>query len=97
MRYTANRQGIARLLVSGEMHDALRDVGERAADFAASIAPRDSGEYAASFVVGTEVHDERATAILGNTDPGAAAIEWGTSDTTGHHTLSRTIDWIEAL
>ncbi len=97
MRYTPDRRGVARLLVSGDMADTMREVGERAADFAASVAPRDTGEYAASFAVDVETIDGRATAIVGNTDPGAAAIEWGTADTTGHHVLARTLDWVEAL
>lgn len=97
MRYTPDRRGVARLLVSSDMAATMRDVGERAADFAASVSPRDTGDYAASFVVDVEDVDGRATAVVGNTDPGAAAIEWGTSDSTGHHVLTRTLDWVEAL
>lgn len=96
MRYTPDRRGIARMLTSTEMHATMRDLGERTADFAASIAPRDTGEYAGSFVAATEDIDGRATAIVGNTDPGAAAIEWGTSDSLGHDVLTRALDWAEA-
>lgn len=95
MRYTPDRRGVARLLVSDDMAQTMAEVGERAADFAASVAPRDTGEYASSFVAGVEVHDGRATAIVGNTDPGAAAIEWGHEAASGHHTLARVLDWTE--
>ena len=95
MRYRPDRHGVARLLTSDAMQSTMREVGERAADFAASIAPRDTGAYASSFVVGVETHDGRATAIVGSTDEGAAAIEWGAEHRAGHHTLARVLDWIE--
>lgn len=95
MRYVPSRAGLARVLVSSDMESVMRDVGERAADFAASVAPRDTGEYAQSFTVDVEVHDGRATAVVASVDPGAAAIEWGAGTRAGHHTLARVLDWVE--
>ncbi len=96
MRYTPDRRGVARLLTSTDMADTMADVGARAADFAASVAPRDTGAYASSFVASVEVHDGRQTAIVASTDEGAAAIEWGGGNRQGHHTLARVLDWTES-
>lgn len=95
MKYTPDHRGIARFLVSDDMHDTMQQIGDEAAAYAASIAPRDTGEYAGSFVVQTENQDGRATALVGNTDPGAATIEWGARGSSGHLTLTRTLDYME--
>src|SRR5262245_4643936 len=101
MRYVPDHQGVAALLVAPQMQATMLLYGHQAKGFAESIAATyaETGDYARSFDVEVEIVDGRATAILSNDDPGAATIEWGRRHprvTEGHHTLSRTVDWIEA-
>lgn len=100
MRYVADHKGVGALLVSPRMHATMLVTATTAKGFAESIAPYSPGphkHYRDQFDVDVDVVGDRATATLANTDKAAASIEWGTSDTAGHHTLSRVIDWIEAV
>lgn len=92
MRYTPDHAGIAKLLVSDDMGDAMRTVAQAGAAFAVGIAPIESGEYKASFDIDVEVQgpNPRQTAILANTSDHAFAVE------LRDHVLGRTIDLIEA-
>lgn len=99
MRYQPNHRDVAKLLVTGDMKDAVEGAARAGAAYAESISPHETGEYAASFEVsvGTETGPggERATAYLANTADHAAAVEWGTGNRAGSHILSRTGDAIE--
>ncbi len=70
-------------------------------DTAEDIAPRDTGRYSRSFRVRASrnggVNRDRAAGIVYSTDPGAAAIEFGSTrpDGTriaGHYTLTTAMD-----
>lgn len=95
MRYSQDRKGVAALLVGRDMRQAMRLVGLSALGHAVAIAPKETGDYAKSFVVDVDILDGRATAVLANTDKGGAAIEWGATGSHGHFTLTRTADWVE--
>jgi hypothetical protein len=61
----------------------LAETAEEAKRIAEQVAPRSSGAYSERFVVnGTS---------LGNTDPAAHIIEWGSSDTRPHGTLRKAV------
>jgi hypothetical protein len=85
---------------------ALQQAAQLGADYARSIAPRDSGDYAASIRVedgptvgGTGRFAARQSVNLVATDPAAAAVEWGRGGRAGgrggHRVLGRAVDVIE--
>jgi hypothetical protein len=78
------------------MVEAMKSRAERGKVFAESIAPVDTGEYAASFEVesGTHggLHGDRAYATLKNTDPAAPYVEFGNGHDNGEHVLTRALD-----
>lgn len=93
--YRPDRQGMKALMRSdgiGRACERAAQAGQRAAEAA---APRDSGEYATSFRTRRETvtvsGEQRAGAVLENTAPHAAAVEWR----NGAHVLSRAVDAIE--
>lgn len=70
---------------------------QRGRDEAERISPRDTGDYASSFRVRSEMvragysNEPRAGAVLENVSDHAAAVEWR----HGHHVLARVVDTIE--
>lgn len=97
VRYTPPTAAELKALAGlGPVHDAMDEAAERGAQHARSIAPVDSGDYRSKFGV---KHSRRgqgpAVALIVNDDPGAMAIEHGTSDTPPHNVLSKTADWLE--
>lgn len=94
--YAPNHHGIGQLLKSDDMLATMESVAEAGADYARSISPVVTGEYAGAFEVAGEVLDERATGLIYNTSEHGAAVEWGSEHQEGHHVLARTADWIEA-
>lgn len=106
MRYVPDHRGVARMLVSDDMGDAVEAAARAGEAFAKSIAPigrrasdNDDERYVASFEIsrGTETGrgGARVTAYLTNTAGHAAAVEWGTGNRAGNHVLSRTVDHLE--
>ena len=92
MRYEANHRGVAQLLVSDGMADAMKDAALAGQFFAESIspdAPPYAAGYVASFDTDVEVQGDRQTGILANTSGHAFAVE------LRDHVLGRTADWIE--
>lgn len=92
MRYVPDHAGVARLLVSDDMGDAMRSVAQAGMALAISNSPVESGEYKASFDIDVEVQgpNPRQTAILANTSDHAFAVE------LRDHVLGRVADFIEA-
>lgn len=96
--YKPDRAGMDALVQSLDMGRAMVQVAEVGRRWAESAAPRDSGEYAGSFQVRQETvrfrgrfSGDRAGAVLENTAPHAAAVEWR----QGRHVLARAVDVIE--
>jgi hypothetical protein len=73
------------------MQREMQQVAEQVKSKAEAIAPRDSGQYAASFrvEVGVREDNSRAQAKVINDDPIASYVEWGTSRTPRHRVLGR--------
>lgn len=97
IRYQWDIASTNELMNDPEMVAVLRAAAERGAEYAASIAPRDTGEYARSFEVETSTksgpaHD-RAEARLINTSDHATQVEFVNHG--GARVLGRTVDVIE--
>lgn len=98
--YRPDHKGTGELLVAPEMHRLVAAGAEAGREYAVSISPdREpySEGYIASFEVETGRTDtiarsRRATAIVRNTAPYAAVVEWQWD----HHVLARTADFIES-
>lgn len=90
-RFKASFVGIGRMIRSPRMESEMRRRAERVRQQAAASAPRDTGQYAASFRVlsgryGGAKHD-RAFGRVVNADAAAPYVEWGTSRQEAQHTL----------
>lgn len=91
VQYVPDRVGMASLALSSKMSGAMVEAAEVGRRFAESKAPRESGRYAASFVVvpvtvrAGHANEPRAGAMLANTAPYAASLEWG----DGYHLLGQ--------
>ena len=96
MRYDPDHRGMARLLVQTSMANPLEGLAEDAIDYAMSISPVESGNYASSFEAHAEVEDGRQTVTIVNTADYASYVEWGGRGTEGHHVLAKVADFIEA-
>jgi hypothetical protein len=93
MTYVAFPSGIRDLMRSEPMRRAMEQAAQRGKAYAESIAPRDSGEYATSFVVTSGIGKSRAFAVLANTAPHAVVVELVNGG--GQRVLGRTVDVIE--
>lgn len=87
-RFRASYSGIGELARSLQMEAEMRRRAEKIAVFARATAPRDTGDYASRFEVDSGVRTDRAYGSVTNTHPAAFQIEYGTSDTPAHHTLT---------
>lgn len=106
--YEPDRRSIARCAVGPELHEAVHDVVENIArPFAIGISPRRTGAYSRSFQLDTTYVAmgfpqlmTRVAARLVNTDPGAAAIEYGKRNRRGEqrgaHVLQKTLEMLTA-
>jgi hypothetical protein len=101
VEFVPDHRGLAQMLRGAEVHDLVMDRARAGAQFAESIAPRRTGEYAAG------IHAEegglggprynRPVGLIVATAPHSAAVEWGNDHQTHpHHVLARTIDIVEA-
>ncbi len=96
--FELDRGGIRKIARDAPLRLAVREVATKAKAHAESIAPHRTGAYASRF----EINFTRVTvrglrrigARLVNTDPAAAKIEWGTSKTPAHLTLTKTLQWL---
>ena len=108
MRYEPNHSDVGKILVSDEMGDAMEAAARAGIGYAQTIAPRETGEYAASFDVERRIdyggRSPRVAVDIVNNADHAAAVEWGRTYVTddgeavsydGHHILARTADFIE--
>jgi hypothetical protein len=94
IRYRPDLRGTNELMRSAGMEALMREHAQRGKAFAEGIAPRHTGDYAASFRVtstrsGGPRHN-RATAYLYNDSPHAIYVE--VKD--GYHVLARAADVI---
>lgn len=97
VQYEADHKGIAALLVAPEMMNLVAQGAAEGMQYAISISPKDTGDYASSFEVeaGLVVKtggNRRAAARLVNNSDHAVNVEW----TNGDRVLGRTVDHIEA-
>lgn len=91
-RYRANYRGIGEMLSSRAMQLDMHSRANKVKAVAEATAPKNSGEYAASFEVSSGVRDEptrRAYGRVENTDPKAIHLEFGTSGTPKFRTLGK--------
>ena len=93
--YEPDRDGVRRFAESPALQEAALDAAEAGATFARSIAPVDTGEYAASFEVVPAVVDSpqgpRHGAVLVNTAAHAIYVD----GVDGYRVMARTLDAIE--
>ena len=80
------------LMASDLVQDGLTEVAETGRAIAEATAPVETGHYRSRFRV---EHTAGGVQIV-NDDEAALAIEFGTSDTPAHLTVSRMIDQLEA-
>lgn len=101
VKFVPDHRGLAELLRGAEVHELVMDRARGGAQFAQTIAPRRTGEYAA----GIQAEDgglggrrrDRPVGVVIATAPHSAAVEWGNQrQPHPHHVLARTIDVIEA-
>lgn len=107
-RYDLDHGGLAEVLVSDAMGDAMRAHAAAALPVAVALSPVGrTGDYAQSFTVDSEVdtttRSPRQVGILANESDHAAPVEFGRSYDTadestlsydGHHVLARVADMI---
>jgi hypothetical protein len=88
-KFKANYRGIGQMLKTHPtvIGGVVREAG-RIATVATVTAPRRSGHYAESFEVSVKRRKDRTIAKVTNTDDAALSIEFGTSDTPAHYTLT---------
>lgn len=98
--YKPDHKGIARLLVSPEMHQLVTRAAEEGKRYAVSISP-DAEPYGEGYIASFRVEggktekvagSNRAAAHLVNTSPHATAVEYA----NGSRVLGRTVDHIES-
>ncbi|WP_394360731.1 hypothetical protein [Amycolatopsis sp. SB7-3] len=101
VEFVPDHRGLAQLLRGAEVHGLIMDRARGGAQFAETIAPRRTGEYAA----GIQAEDgglggrrrDRPVGLIVATAPHSAAVEWGNDhQNQPHHVLARTIDIVEA-
>lgn len=101
VEFVPDHRGLAELLRGPEVYDLVMDRARGGAQFAQSIAPRRTGEYAA----GIQAEDgglggrrrDRPVGLIVAAAPHSAAVEWGNErQPHPHHVLARTIDAVEA-
>lgn len=89
--FNADYRGLGELLSSYEMEAEMRRRADKVAARFEATAPRETGQFASSAQVSSTrrggVRKDRAAGVVTVTDPAAAHIELGTSDTPAHHTL----------
>lgn len=97
--FTPNPAGIQAMASSEWMQERMRKRAEAGRRYAHQIAPRRTGNYAASFKIETGVKDGRAYALLYNdvrswTDgyPYSLALEFGTKYMRAQRILGRCLD-----
>lgn len=99
VRYVPDHEGVAGYLLSPEVRRMLHDRAAGAAQYAAAIAPVESGAYAASIHTedggtGGPKRDRAAARVVADVEY-AAAVEFGNARVPPHHTLAATIPMIE--
>ena len=91
-KFRASYKGIGEILRSQQMQREMADRADRVKSTAEALAPRETGDYAASFRVETEIREgktRRAVAKVINDSPHATYVEWGTSRTPRHRVMGR--------
>lgn len=90
--FQLNRRGVGELLNSPQMEAAMRECAEVVRERAAESVNSDSGDFVDSLAVTSTrsggVSGDRATARVESSDPGALAIEFGTT-VRGQRTAQR--------
>jgi hypothetical protein len=105
--FQMDRKGMARCAMGPELADAVHSVVEdRAMPYAIGISPvsdRNHEHYVEAFstIMGTATIRSlrRVAALLINSSPHAAAVEWGNArtDGKGHRVLGRTLDHLNGV
>ena len=85
-RYQPDRRGMRKLMKSPDIAKITEAAAENAANYAASIAPRDTGEYADSFEVESRIVGDRQTSVVFNSVKYANTLE------QRYRVLARSVD-----
>jgi hypothetical protein len=91
-KFRGDYKGIGKILRSTQMQREMETRAERVKSKAEALAPRDSGQYSASFRVETGVREgrkPRAVSKVINDARNAPYVEWGTSKTPRHRTMGK--------
>jgi hypothetical protein len=101
VRWDWDYEGFDRLLCGPEMEALMGELVHKGEAAAVAMAPEYTGDYRRSFEtetgVGSPAPDggKRAYGKLRNTDPAAAAIEYGNSHNHhAHYVLTRAVDFM---
>lgn len=105
VEFEMDRNGMRKVAGGAELRLAVGIIARKGLAYAESIAPERTGDYKRSFdVVMSRVvvaGMRRVAAKLVNTDPAAAAIEWGAhvggGETPAHRTLGRTLAFLGSV
>jgi hypothetical protein len=102
VEFVPDHRGLGQLLRGAEVHDLVMDRARAGAQFAQTIAPRRTGEYAAGIHaedggLGGPRHD-RPLGLIVATAPHSAAVEWATITRSTRTTCSpaRSTSWRRA-
>lgn len=94
-RFSADYGGIGEMIRAPLMEAEMRRRATLIKERARSIAPMDTGQFKDRFHVDSGrrggLKNDRAWASVTNSDPAAVSIEFGTSKTAAHHTLTTAI------
>lgn len=91
-RFRGNYKGIGEILRSAQMQTEMAQRAEKVKAKAETLAPRHTGQYAASFRVETGIRagdKPRAESKVINDDAAAVYVEYGTSRTPRHRVMGR--------
>lgn len=92
-RFKMSRKGVGQLLRSPMILQEMVRRAEVMKSVGEAIAPVERGTYKASFFVRPVARGgrrrDRATAVVGNSSPHGAHVEYGTDKVPAHHVLLR--------
>lgn len=92
-KFKMSKKGVGQLLRSQPVLSEMVRRAEVIKGVAEGIAPVETGRYKASFFVAAVPRGgrrrDRAVAVVGNTSPHGAHVEYGTERVRAHHVLLR--------
>lgn len=101
VQFVPDEAGLAAILRSAAVHELVMDRARGGAAFAARIAPRRTGQYAAEIHAEDAglggPHHDRPMGLVVASAPYSAAVEWGNAHQDHpHHVLGQTLGVVTA-